>query len=216
MKKGIILAALVLLFIGLASVYAQSVATAGDGLLFQPEETVATDTQKRQSEPLFLEDTIASFPQFPSDPFGASLRIISSLFAVILLAFAASWFIQKKAGFGGNAFGRILGVLPLDNRRMIYLVDVMGRVLILGVTDSNINLLCELDDADTLNTLRLQYEKPSPGLEKLFSFIRPQERNPDESAELEPTSSQNKNQERLKKLNDLLVKRTTRDENSQG
>jgi len=203
-----------LLFISLASVHAQSVATAGDGLLFEPETTIATGSQQRQPEPLFLEDRVASFPQFPSDPFGASLRIISSLFAVILLAFAASWFIQKKSGFGGNAFGKVLGILPLDNRRMIYLVDVMGRVLILGVTESNISLLCEIDDPDTLNTLRLQYEKPSPGMEKLFSFIRPQHKNEDESDNSEPIAAKSKNQDRLKKLNDLLVKRTGKDEDA--
>lgn len=213
MIKFLFRAALIVIFISAISVHAQSVASEGDGLLFSPENSVATKTQF--SEPLFLEDRVASFPQFPSDPFGSSLRIISSLFAVILLAFAVSWFIQKKGGFGGNAFGRILGVLPLDNKRMIYLVDVMGRVLILGVTDTNVNLLCEITDQETLDTLRLQYEKPSPGMEKLFSFIRPETRNDSENNNEDSVPAQNKNQDRLRKLNELLVKRTTREEDSQ-
>ncbi len=213
MVKLLFRAALIIIFISAMSVYAQSVASEGDGLLFSPETDVATKTS--QAEPLFLEDRVASFPQFPSDPFGSSLRIISSLFAVILLAFVVSWFIQKKGGFGGNAFGKILGILPLDNKRMIYLVDVMGRVLILGVTDNNISLLCEITDQETLDTLRLQYEKPSPGMEKLFSFIRPEPGIDSEKTNEENVQSQNKSQDRLHRLNELLVKRTNRDENLQ-
>lgn len=147
-----------------------------------------------------------------ADPMGTSLQIISSLFAVIILAFAVSWFIQKKGGFGGNVFGKILGILPLDNRRMIYLVDVMGKVLILGVTDANINLLGEITDKDTLDSLRLQYDQPSPGMEKLFSFLKRGSNQPEEPpTATEPTESNDthavRQQERLRKLSDMLVKR---------
>ncbi len=152
-----------------------------------------------------------------SDPFGTSLRILSSLFGVILLAFGVSWFIQKKVGFGGNVFGKVVGILPLDNKRMIYLVDIMGRVLILGVTETNINLLAELTDKDTLDALRLQYDKPSPGMNRLFSFLQPEEKvaSSEERFESPPAESANdggnihqlRQQDRIKKLNEMLLKR---------
>lgn len=155
-----------------------------------------------------------------ADPLGSTLRIISSLFAVILIAFGLSWFIQKKTGLGGNVFGKVLGILPLDNRHMLYLVDVMGKVLILGVTDSNINLLGEITDKDTLDALRLQNQKPLPGMEKLFAFMRPSNdatSTHDElsaSGQRSPAQTQNqRNHDRLRKLNELLVKRDTPPEN---
>lgn len=195
--------------------YPQPVATSGDGLLLSG---TATEAQVfLGSDPLFLDTQPASMPYFPaSDPAGTSLRIISSLFAIIILAFAVSWFIQKKVGFGSNVFGKVLGILPLDNRRMIYLVDVMGRVLILGVTEANINHLGEITDKDTLDSLRLQYNQPSPGMEKLFAFLKSGKKTSNESdatktAEEEASESVDahkiRQQERLRKLNDMLLKR---------
>lgn len=173
--------------------------------------------------PFYMERPVASSPYLPiSDPLSSTLRIVSSLLAVIILAFGLSWLIQKKAGFGSNVFGKVLGVLPLDNRRMIYLVDVMGKVLILGVTENNINMLGEVTDKDTLDALRLQNEKPLPGMERLFSFLRHStrtEKNTNQSgadSESQTTQGQAQNQrnhERLRKLNDLLVKRDNPPEN---
>ncbi|EKD82134.1 MAG: hypothetical protein ACD_39C01467G0001, partial [uncultured bacterium] len=172
--------------------------------------------------PFYMEGPVASIPYLPvSDPLSSTLRIVSSLFAVIILAFALSWLVQKKAGFGSNVFGKVLGILPLDNRRMIYLVDVMGKVLILGVTDSNINMLGEVTDKDTLDALRLQNDKPMPGMERLFSFLRPSSEQvppitPSEENSQPQTQGQAQNQrnhERLRKLNDMLVKRSNPPEN---
>jgi len=104
---------------------------------------------------------------------------------------------------------------------MIYLIDVMGRVLILGVTDSSINMLAEITDKDTLDALRLQNDKPLPGMERLFSFLRPATGEDNASTANEKTESQTtpaqaqnqRNNERLRKLNDLLVKRKNPPEN---
>ncbi len=196
----------------------QPVATSGDGLFSEP----ATFSVTASPTPLFLDLQPASMPLFPdSDPAGTSLRILSSLFAVILLAFGISWFIQKKAGIGGNVFGKVLGILPLDNKRMIYLVDVMGKVLILGVTESNINMLGELTDKDTLDALRLQNDQPSPGIEKLFAYLsrkneEPAQPQPEAAPKTEePEKNGNlhmfRSEDRLKKLNSMLHKRNTND-----
>ncbi|HNX77178.1 MAG TPA: flagellar biosynthetic protein FliO [Candidatus Rifleibacterium sp.] len=201
------------------SVTANSVATNGGGLLF-PEVSSAAPALAT-SIPLFLDTEPASMPIFPdSDPMGTSLRIISSLFGVILLAFGVSWFIQKKGGLGGNVFGKVVGILPLDNRRMIYIVDIMGRVLILGVTETNINLLGELTDKETLDSLRLQYDQPSPGMEKLFAFLKPGNRATETSEKPETDNKETESgnlhqlrqQDRLKKLNQMLLKRNNPDQ----
>lgn len=210
MKKLIFIASLFFLFTTVSVVSGQPVASAGNGFLAS-EPILA-------SEP-FLPDqpSVATMPFLlpDSDPFATSLRIISALFAVIIIALILSWVIQKKGGFGNNVFGKVIGILPLDNRRFIYLVDVVGRVLVLGVTESNINLLCEITDKDTVDSLRLQGSTPVlPGMEKLFSFLRKAKTENDgagnenpEINNIEIQATTEKNQQRLKKLNSLLIRR---------
>ncbi|OGK12594.1 MAG: hypothetical protein A2W80_17725 [Candidatus Riflebacteria bacterium GWC2_50_8] len=230
MKHKFFRALLFALVVSICSVSAEPVATASNGFL-STETAASTIDQTATPDylatasgpatsaaeaplPFYMEGPVASIPYLPaSDPLSSTLRIVSSLFAVIILAFALSWLIQKKAGFGGNVFGKVLGILPLDNRRMIYLVDVMGKVLILGVTDSNINMLGEVTDKDTLDALRLQNNKPLPGMERLFAFLRPAtDQTPsaagaEENQQTHGQAQTERNHERLRKLNDLLVKR---------
>jgi len=210
--------ALIIFILAASSVFAQPVALTGDDFLSSGPATFST---LATATPLFLDTQPASMPVFPdADPMGTSLRILSSLFFLIILAFGISWFIQKKTGLGGNVFGKVLGILPLDNRRLIYIVDIMGKVLILGVTENNINLLGELTDKDTLDSLRLQYNTPPlPGMEKLFSFISgrsgQQEENSSNGQPEEDISQDNihqaRQQERAKKLQNMLLKKVNSD-----
>ncbi|HAE37119.1 MAG TPA: hypothetical protein DCG57_00590 [Candidatus Riflebacteria bacterium] len=235
MKHKFFRALLFALLASISSASAEPVATASNGFLTAANATstynqpfvsdfpaAANSSPASAAEaplPFYLEGPVASLTFLPtSDPLSSTLRIVSSLFAVIILAFTLSWFIQKKTGFGGNVFGKVLGVLPLDNRRMIYLVDVMGKVLILGVTDSNISMLGEVTDKDTLDSLRLQNDKPMPGMERLFAFLRPaadqSQATPDaEDRRLQGKAQTDRNHDRMRKLNELLVKRNNTPEN---
>ncbi len=203
---------------------AESVASLGNGLsISQPIEAISASQTPNQTAtiPFFLQNegnpTNSPFTLPASDPFGSVLRIISSLIAVIILALALSWILQKKGGFGSNVFGKVLGILPLDNKRFIYLVDIMGKVLVLGVTDSNINLLSEITDKATIDSLRFQNETPGmiPGVEKVFSFLKKNRKQFDgaEDSEKLPISDPDvkkqtdKNTDRISKIKDMLIKR---------
>jgi flagellar biogenesis protein FliO len=203
---------------------ADSVASSGNGLSILPQEQTTSAPQtlnQTASVPFFLQDqrnpASSAFALPASDPFGTVLRIISSLIAVIILAFALSWILQKKGGFGSNVFGKVLGILPLDSKRCIYLVDIMGKVLILGVTESNISLLSEITDKATIDSLRFQNETPGmiPGVEKVFSFLRKNRKGFDgeETDEQLPISDPDvkkqteKNTDRISKIKDMLIKR---------
>lgn len=134
----------------------------------------ATAARNASDNLLFFPGEVATSPLFlVPDPFSTTVRIITSLAVVISLLFGISWFIQRRGGFNRSLFGRILGIVPLDGKRFIYLVDVLGRVLVLGVTEQNINLLCEINDKTTIDALRLQGNAPTmPGLEKIFPFLQ--------------------------------------------
>lgn len=224
MKKHFFVLLLIIISISGFSVYAQPVASEGNGFLIStatsgfplpPLKDAATN-----SEPLFIDQPVASMPFLPNtDPLAVSFRIITALFFVILTAFFISWLIQKKGVFNGNVFGKVIGVLPLDSRRFIYIVDIVGRVLVLGVTDTNISFLCEINDKEVLDSLRLEGQTSTlPGMDKLFSFLK--NKRSEETADHELgiglsdvtlKNQSSKNQERLRKINSLLVKRNPDD-----
>jgi flagellar protein FliO/FliZ len=88
--------------------------------------------------------------------------LISLLFTfafVIGLAYLSSRFIGQKMvrtmAVGGD---KVLSTLPLGPNRGVYIVDVAGKVLILGVTDQNVNLIHEV--TDPLQTDRLRNSLP--------------------------------------------------------
>ena len=124
------------------------------------------------SLPLFSSRT-ASFPNQltpRADSFSATFSLMTSLIGIIILALAASWFIQKKTGIASNKFGRVLGVLPLDNKRLIYIVYVAGKFIVLGVTENSINYLTEITDKETIDTYKLKYQLTTTELDKNYPF----------------------------------------------
>jgi flagellar biosynthetic protein FliO len=70
-------------------------------------------------------------------------------------------FVSKKTGIvsvGGEA-ARVLSVIPLGQNKSLQIVECAGRVLVLGVTDGNINLLTEIIEKDAIDRLRIQSSK---------------------------------------------------------
>lgn len=155
------------------------------------------------SLPLFTNKTSTDTVRFSSSPSSLSttLSLFTSLIGIIILALIASWFIQKKTGFISNNFGKVLGIVPLDNKRFIYIVDVMGKMLVLGVTEYNITLLNEITDQDTINAYRLKYgQAVTPGLDKLFPFLSKVIKKDDNE------ESENKEEKTGKMLSDIEEK----------
>lgn len=190
--------------------------------------STATSTNIYQNKegalPLFSNRTSSSTARMLSETSGlsATFSLIISLLGIIILALAASWFIQKKTGIGANNFGKVLGIVPLDNKRLIYIVDVMGKMLVLGVTESNISFLTEITDKDTIDAYRLKYgQSVTPGLDKLFPFMKKdnEEQNDDSNLSDEASkiveeqkaaqvkSNLDKHHEnRLKRLQNMIIK----------
>ena len=75
-------------------------------------------------------------------------------FVVILAYFAARTFgknsMQRLAARGGQIYLQ----LPLGPNRSVCVVELFGRVFVLGVTDANIHLITEIDDPETVDEIR--------------------------------------------------------------
>ncbi len=75
-------------------------------------------------------------------------------------------FVSKKTGmslFGGDAI-RVLSVVPLGQNKYLQVVDLAGKMLVIGVSDNSINLISEITDKDQIDRIRIMStRKPPPG-----------------------------------------------------
>ncbi len=94
-----------------------------------------------------------------SKPFESMLTVFSTLILIIMLMLGISWFLQKKGFLNKSNYGKVLGIMPLDNKRLIYITDIMGKVYILGVTEYNINVIDEIKNPEALKLLKLGANK---------------------------------------------------------
>jgi flagellar biogenesis protein FliO len=56
---------------------------------------------------------------------------------------------------------QIHAAMPLGQNKMVQLLEVGNKILVLGITDSNINLLKEITDRDEVDRIKLQSSKES-------------------------------------------------------
>ena len=95
---------------------------------------------------------------------GLFLKSVGALILIALLIFITVYFLRQiykvKNGKGfSNNFVNIIGSTFLSPKKSIYLVEICERVLVLGVTDTDISILTEFDkDELNLNNLKAQKE----------------------------------------------------------
>lgn len=88
------------------------------------------------------------------DLWGAALRLLVAMAIVVPLAyFAARLFSRRAAGAGGRVL-KVLEAVPLGPNRGIYLVEAGDRILVLGMTPEQVNLLTEWSDPDCVERIK--------------------------------------------------------------
>ncbi|MBN2160584.1 MAG: flagellar biosynthetic protein FliO [Spirochaetes bacterium] len=73
-------------------------------------------------------------------------------------------FVTKKAGisiFGGEAI-KVLSVVPLGQNKFLQVVDLAGRILVVGVSDNAINLITEITEKDQIDRIRILSTRTPP------------------------------------------------------
>jgi flagellar protein FliO/FliZ len=86
-------------------------------------------------------------------------------------------FVTKKTGIQllGKDVAHVLSVVPLGPNRYLQVVDIAGRVLVLGVTDTNINFITEITEKDEIDRIRvMSASAPSPEAPTFSDFISKQ------------------------------------------
>ena len=101
-------------------------------------------------------------PQPTAVSWWSTLAYLVSLVAVFAVVVLMAYFAAKFIGGRFNAArmassgGKILENLPLGPNRSVCIVEMAGRVFLLGVTDGGINLLGEITDNDMIEHLHEQ------------------------------------------------------------
>ena len=103
-------------------------------------------------------------PKPSSISWWSSIAYLVSLFAIFIfvvgLAYFAARFLggrfaQQKMGYGG----RILSHLPLGPNRSVCIIEMAGRIFMLGVTEHSVTLLAEINDPDEIDRLHREEQK---------------------------------------------------------
>jgi flagellar protein FliO/FliZ len=85
-------------------------------------------------------------------------------------------FVTKKTGMqilGGEA-ARILSVVPLGQNKYLQVVDLAGKILVLGVSDNNINLISEVTEKDEIDRIRILSSRRPPEVKGFQEYITKQ------------------------------------------
>jgi flagellar biosynthetic protein FliO len=123
-----------------SSSYSQQLAEQNDGV-------------KSKEEYLTYEG--ANISQMPN-MFSASLRMITVLLVLLALFLSFIFFLkrfQQRKGLQHQGPISVLFRLPLGAKESICLVDVMGEILVLGVTSAQVSFLFKVEDADARESL---------------------------------------------------------------
>ena len=86
---------------------------------------------------------------------GYGVLILQTIAALALIA-AVAWVLTrflgpKLLGRASNSRMRVVERLPLEPRRSLYLVEVDGRNLLVGVSENNIRLIEELSASNSID-----------------------------------------------------------------
>ncbi len=73
-------------------------------------------------------------------------------------------FVTKKTGTQilGRDVIKILSIVPVGQNKFLQVIDLAGRIMVIGVSDSNINLITEIQDKNEIDRIRLLSSKSSP------------------------------------------------------
>lgn len=123
-----------------------------------PADIVQAAQQQAAENGGYLASYQNNTPHEESSWLSTMAYVFTMLFAfafVLTLAYLVSRFLgQKMGGFQFARSSKILETLPLGANRFLYVVEIAGRVMILGVTNNQINLIREVTDELEIARLR--------------------------------------------------------------
>lgn len=99
------------------------------------------------------------------------VRMILVLAAVLGVIYLLFWLLRRGAGkkIQENGLIHILGSRGLSGSRSLHLVEVGSSVYLVGSSDGGVELIAEITDKESLDSLRLKAAEQSPGGRRTFA-----------------------------------------------
>lgn len=97
-----------------------------------------------------LSPGLARAAEAPPDLAGSAWQMLFGLAVVLALLFGILWLLKRLGMNRGGAGGelKVLGAASVGARERVVMVEVAGRVLVLGVAPGRVNALSEFDAAE--------------------------------------------------------------------
>ncbi|OIP38534.1 hypothetical protein AUJ95_06665 [Candidatus Desantisbacteria bacterium CG2_30_40_21] len=130
----------------------------------QPTPTIQKTTGT-EDQPVFTGNKNApSSKGYKVNLFAVIVKTIMALIVIglLIVGLLRFFFKNKVALFSGTKCINALASHPLSPNKYIQIVEIGNKLIILGITDSNINLLCEITDTDTIDLIKLQCSSEPP------------------------------------------------------
>jgi len=115
---------------------------------------VAVSPQLSPSEPLVL-------PEYETPPAAAApgigsliLRITAALGIILLLSYVLLRFLRRHLRVSSGQWIKVVDHVLLGPGRGVFLVDVAGKLIALGITDGQITKLLEIDDPELIRQIQ--------------------------------------------------------------
>jgi len=104
-------------------------------------------------EPQFSENRV-------SYPF-LVLKTLAILAVIIIVIYILFRFLLKrdKKIIADNDIIKVISTYPLASNKKIQIIDIAGKLLVLGVTESNINLITDVEDKEIIDKIKLLSSK---------------------------------------------------------
>ena len=158
----------VLFFVCTLCVFAQS--TTSDVV----SETSQSLTSNKEQESQMLISTNEEVIQQRSTNTGwLFVRMILVLLVVVGCIYAVFYFVKKSTNPANETdpFLKKVASITLSPGKSVQVITLQNHCYILGVSDSNVQLISELDDKDLIDAMNLEADKESSGSIKDFASI---------------------------------------------
>jgi flagellar biogenesis protein FliO len=126
-------------------------ATPAPAAVSSPSPTVVPSPSPSPT-PTGAVDVVAEFGQSPIDFTWLFLKTIFAMIVVIALAIVVLRYIIPRIGLhrkrGVTTDIHIVDRVPLEAKKMLYIIEVEGRRLLIGSSEHQMNLIAELERSD--------------------------------------------------------------------
>jgi flagellar protein FliO/FliZ len=101
------------------------------------------------------------------------LRMLIILAAVVGVIYLVFWLLRRGSGkkIQENDLIKVMGSRGLSGSRALHLVEVGTSVYLVGASDGGVELIAEITDKESLDSLRLKAAETGPGGKRSFSNI---------------------------------------------